>query len=119
MSSEASHRITAAMISAALDCIISIDAEGRIREFNPAAERTFGYRRADVLGQRMADLIIPEALRSRHNEGLKRYLETGEQHVLSRRIEVEALRADGTTFPVELAIVELAKGEGSRRSCAT
>jgi two-component system cell cycle sensor histidine kinase/response regulator CckA len=96
---------TRAILEAALDCIISLDAEGRITEFNPAAEHTFGRRREDVLGQDMADLIIPLRYREAHRAGLARLVATGQPRALNRRIEFSALRADGSEFPVELAIV--------------
>ena len=64
-----------AMFETALDCIISIDHEGRVVEFNPAAERTFGYRRAEALGKELAELIIPPRLRAQHRQGLARYLQ--------------------------------------------
>jgi PAS domain S-box-containing protein len=96
---------TSAILEAALDCIISTDAEGRITEFNPAAEHTFGRRREDVLGHDMADLIIPLRWREAHRAGLARLLATSEARALNRRIEFSALRADGSEFPVELAIV--------------
>ncbi|HYE95002.1 MAG TPA: PAS domain S-box protein [Rubricoccaceae bacterium] len=92
------------IVDSALDCIISIDSEGCILEFNPAAERTFGYRAEEVLGRHMADLIVPPHLREAHTAGLARYRETGEGHVLGQRIEVPAVRADGAEFPAELAI---------------
>ncbi len=93
-----------AILETALDCIITIDHEDRIIEFNPAAERTFGYSRADVLGRPMAELIVPPSLREQHYRGMKHFLATGEGPVLNKRIEVRAMRADGTEFPVELAI---------------
>ena len=93
-----------AMLESALDCIISIDHEGRIVEFNPAAERTFGYSINEVRGKLMSDVIIPEQYREAHANGLKHYLETGEENVLHKRIEISALRKDGSEFPVELAI---------------
>jgi two-component system sensor histidine kinase/response regulator len=99
--------LNATVVELALDCIISIDHEGRIIEFNPAAERTFGYARADVLGKLMAELIIPPHLRRRHYAGMRRYLETGEAQVLGKRLELEAMRSDGSVFPVELAIVRV------------
>ncbi len=95
----------AAILDSALDCIVMIDHEGRISEFNPAAERTFGFRRDEVLGKYLADVIIPPALRERHRRGFARYLATGEAQVLGRRIEMTAVRADGNEFPVELAII--------------
>ncbi len=97
----------AATLDAALDCIITIDHSGRITEFNKAAERVFGYRRADVMGREMGTLLIPPALQARHREGLARYLATGEGPALGRRLELSAIRADGTEFPVELTITRL------------
>jgi PAS domain S-box-containing protein len=97
----------AAILDSALDCIVSIDREGCITEFNPAAERTFGYRRDKVLGQQLADVIIPPALREGHRHGFARYLATGEARVLGKRIEMTALRADGSEFPAELAITRI------------
>ena len=57
--------------------IVSIDHAGRILEFNPAAEKMFGYRRSDVIGKPMAELIVPPDRRAEHFRGLKRYLATG------------------------------------------
>jgi PAS domain S-box-containing protein len=99
--SEARNR---AVLESALDGIISIDGESRIVEFNPAAERIFGYRREDAIGKSMPDLIIPPALRSAHKSGIERHLKTGRGTLLGQRVELTALRADGTEFPVELAI---------------
>jgi PAS domain S-box-containing protein len=97
----------AAILDSALECIVTIDHEGCITEFNPAAERTFGYRRDEVLGQQLADVIIPPALRESHRQGFARYLATGEARVLGRRIELTAVRADGSEFPTELAITRI------------
>jgi two-component system CheB/CheR fusion protein len=96
-----------ALLDSALDCIISMDAEGRVLEFNPAAERVFGYSRDQALGQELASLIIPPAQRGRHRKGLRHYLETGEGPVLGKRLEVKALRSDGSEILVELAITAL------------
>ncbi len=93
-----------AVVETALDCVITIDETGQILEFNPAAEATFGFKRADVLGLTLAETIIPPALRDAHEAGLQRYLDTGEQAVLGKRIEVPAIRATGEEIPVELAI---------------
>ncbi len=94
-----------AVLKCALDAIVTIDHEGNFVEFNPAAERIFGYARADVIGRPMAELIIPHRLRARHHAGLAHYLATGEGPVLNRQIELPALRADGTEFAAELAII--------------
>ena len=97
----------AAILDSALECIVTIDHEGCITEFNPAAERTFGYRRDEVLGRQLADVIIPPALRERHRQGFARYLATGETRVLGQRIEMTARRSDGSEFPAELAITRI------------
>jgi PAS domain S-box-containing protein len=88
-----------AILDSALDCIMTIDHEGYITEFNPAAERTFGHRRSDVLGKQLADVIIPPSMREQHQRGLARYLATGDAHVLGRRVEMTAVRSDGSEFP--------------------
>lgn len=93
-----------AILDASLDCIVTMDAQGNIIDFNPAAERTFGYSRQQVVGQRLAEKIIPLSYREAHQQGLARYLKTGEGAVLGKRLELTALRSDGSEFPVELAI---------------
>jgi PAS domain S-box-containing protein len=93
-----------AVLRTALDCIITMDHEGRVVEFNPAAEKTFGYRREEIVGQELCEYIIPTGLRELHRQGLANYLANGEGPVLGRRLELSALRADGSKFPVELAI---------------
>jgi PAS domain S-box-containing protein len=102
--SEASNT---AILHAALDCIVSIDSHGKIVEFNPAAERTFGYAREEVVGKDVAEVIIPAAMRDAHRLGLKRYLTTGETSLLDKRVEVTAMRRDGSEFPAELTITHI------------
>ena len=76
---EALNRI---FLDSALDCIITMDAAGRVREFNPAAERVFGFTRDEAIGKELAELIIPPRNRERHRQGLARYLKTGEGPLL-------------------------------------
>lgn len=95
---------TRAIVEVALDSIITIDQEGTVLEFNPAAEKTFGRLRQDVIGKRLSELIIPPASREAHERGLRHYLATGESRMLGKRVEVTALHVDGTEFPVELSI---------------
>ncbi|MGH7385568.1 MAG: PAS domain S-box protein, partial [Candidatus Rokuibacteriota bacterium] len=99
--SEARHR---AVLESAMDAFVAMDHEGRLTEFNPAAERMFGHARADVLGRPLAETIIPPSFREAHRRGLARYLATGQSSLLGGRIEVTALRADGSEFPVELTV---------------
>src|SRR3954466_10827022 len=96
-----------AYLKAAIDCVIVADASGRIVEFNPAAERTFGYSRKEALGRTMAELIVPPSLRERHTAAFARFVETREGSMLGRRVELTGMRADGTEFPVELALSQV------------
>jgi PAS domain S-box-containing protein len=93
------------VIATSLDGIIATDIDGRVIEYNGAAERVFGYARAEAIGQDMADLVVPEHMRAAHNAGMKRYRKTGERHVVGKGlIRMEARRKDGTIFPVELSL---------------
>ena len=103
----ASEALAAAITTAALDCVVVIDEAGVVVVFNPAAEETFGYLQAEVVGRPMVELIVPPALRAGHSAGFQRYLCSGEARLLGRRIEMEAMRADGGSFPVELALNEV------------
>ena len=97
----------AAVLDSVLDCIVTMDADGRVIEVNAAAERTFGYTNADVIGRALADLIIPPSLRNAHAAGLARYLEAGEGPLLGKLVEVTAMRSDGSEIPVELSITAI------------
>lgn len=104
------HRMEAlrsGMLGAMLDCMISIDDHGRVVEFNAAAERTFGYRRSEVLGRELAELIVPDELREAHRQGLRRVVDTGESEILDSRVELVATRSDGERFPVELTVTRI------------
>jgi len=94
----------AAILRSALDCIITFDLDGHIMEFNPAAERAFGYTAQEALGREMAELIIPETLRESHRRGLALYSVTTVGGMPGRRMELTAMRSDGSEFPVELSI---------------
>jgi diguanylate cyclase (GGDEF)-like protein/PAS domain S-box-containing protein len=104
---DASRKRKAAMLEAALDCVITIDHAGRIVEFNPAAERTFGWAKANVIGKDMARLLIPERLRAAHRAGLQRAAALDATEALERRMESTAIRADGSEFPIELSLTRL------------
>lgn len=96
-----------ATFAAALDSIVGMDAQGRVTDFNPAAERMFGYPAAEAIGEQLAALIIPPSLRDSHREGLARYLGGGTSTILGRRISVVAMRRGGEEFPVELTVARL------------
>jgi PAS domain S-box-containing protein len=93
-----------AVAETAFDCVICIDEKGQIIEFNPAAERTFGFKQSAVIGRTLSETIVPERYRLAHQEGVARYLRTGENRVIGKRIEIEAQKSDGAEIPVELSI---------------
>jgi PAS domain S-box-containing protein len=99
------------VVDTALDAVVTMNAAGIITGWNPQAEATFGWSRAQAIGRVLADTIIPESFRDRHKDGLRRYLATGEKHVLNKRIEVQALHRDGHAFPAELSILPLRLGD--------
>lgn len=96
-----------AILESSMDGVITIDHEGLIVDWNPAAEKAFACSYEEAVGKDMADLIIPPRYRERHRRGLARYLTTGDARVLGHRLELSALRADGTEFPVELTITRI------------
>jgi PAS domain S-box-containing protein len=100
-----------AVLDGALEAVIGMDATGRVTFWNPSATQMFGWTREEAMGQRLSDLIIPEAQREAHQQGLERYVRTGEGSLLNRRLEVTGLRRDGTEFPLELAVTPLREGE--------
>jgi len=101
---ETLEALSRTFLDSALDCIITMDASGRVQEFNPASERVFGLSRNEAVGKELAELIIPPRLRERHRQGLARYLKTGEGPLIGKLIEIEALRRDGSEILVALAI---------------
>jgi two-component system, cell cycle sensor histidine kinase and response regulator CckA len=103
----ASEARKTAILEASLDCVITANHEGVVLEFNPAAERTFGYKRAEAIGRTVADLIVPPELRARHTAALADYVRTGVPSTIGRRIETTAVRKDGSRFPVELALTRV------------
>ncbi|NQU58843.1 MAG: PAS domain-containing sensor histidine kinase [Rhodospirillales bacterium] len=113
-----SHRISAPLIDSlreseerkgtilhsAFDAIITIEEDGTVLEFNPAAETVFGFTTDQAKGQNITDLIIPPHLRDKHINGLKKYLESGKSEIIGKQIEITAIRSDGSEFPIELTI---------------
>lgn len=104
----ASEARKAGVLEGAVDAIISADEHGRILDFNPAAERLFGRVRADAIGRKIADILVPEDLRSAHRDGIRRYIDTRVPHILGQRVRTRAQRADGSTVEVELTVTEVA-----------
>jgi len=100
-----SETMLKAMVTSSLDAIITIDHKGIIQGYNAAAERMFGYKEEQAINTELASLIIPEAMRQPHRDGMNNYLATGQTDILGQRLELPALHRDGHEFPVEVAIV--------------
>ena len=103
----ARDRLHTCIVQASLEAIVVFDRAGRILEFNPAAERTFGRVAADVLGQPLAEVVFTPTYRYIHLTHMERYLATGDTHLLGERRDARAMRADGSSFPCELTIARL------------
>jgi two-component system sensor kinase FixL len=101
------------IIESAVDAIVVIDARGRIEVFNPAAERLFGYREAEVLGSNVS-ILMPSPYREAHDGYLARYLEEGDARIIGIGREVQGLKRDGTVFPLHLSVGEMLV-EGQRK----
>jgi PAS domain S-box-containing protein len=103
----ASEARTRAILESSLDAIVTMDEKGVITEWNSAAESIFQWNREQAVGRLLGDLIVPVRMRAAHQQGLARYLATGEARVLGRRIEIQGLRRDGSEFPIELTIARI------------
>ena len=98
------------IMSGALDAIICIDTHGTTTFWNPQAEVIFGWTEAEVIGQDLSELIIPEEFRKYHSEGMKRYLNTGEGNALNKLLELRGINRSGEEFPVELTVIPVKQG---------
>ena len=114
MSVELQNRLTRerAFLESAIDCFITIDHQGQIIEFNPAAEKTFGYRRAQVLGRDMSELVVPSSWEGQVQRQMTHYFAVGHGTMIGRRFEVTARRAGGIEFPAELAFSAIRGSDG-------
>ncbi|HZW12697.1 MAG TPA: diguanylate cyclase [Noviherbaspirillum sp.] len=102
-----SEKFKTAILTAALDCIVSVNRKGEIISFNQAAESAFGYRSTDVLGKPFSGIIVPAEWHEQIQQDIECFFDTGKSTVLNRRIELTAIHANGTTFPAEVAVVPL------------
>jgi diguanylate cyclase (GGDEF)-like protein/PAS domain S-box-containing protein len=101
-----SHKI----VEMAAEGIVTISTEGKIQSFNRAAQRIFGYSEQEMIGKNVS-VLMTQPHRDRHDGYLSRYLQTGEAHVIGKTQELQGLRKDGTTFPMDLAISEVKLGD--------
>jgi PAS domain S-box-containing protein len=98
---------TELILDRAPSAVISMDQDGRVGYWNPAAEHTFGISREQALGRPVAELIVPEQFREAHSAGLSRFLAEGVGPILDERVEMAARRADGSEFPIEMTVSAL------------
>ena len=101
------QRKTNTILDAASDCIIIADHEGKITQFNTAAEETFGYTKNEILGQKLTDTIVPNQHREGHEHGMQHYINTGKGPIMDQLIEMPALKKDGTELTVELRVTQI------------
>jgi len=107
---ETTEALKSSIFDNAMAALVSTDETGHIVEFNPAAAAMFGIVREQALGRSVADVMIPPRLREAHNSGMARVTAGGEQRLMGRRIEMAALRADGSEFPMEMLLWRTAVG---------
>ncbi len=100
-----------AVVSTAVDGIITIDAAGVVESFNPASERIFGYTADEVVGRNVA-MLMPEPYRRHHDRYIRNYLESGVGKIIGVGREVVGKRKDGSVFPMDLAVSKVSLPEG-------
>jgi PAS domain S-box-containing protein len=101
-----------AMLEAAPDAIVAVDAAGRITLVNAQTERLFGYQRHELLGQ-LIEILVPEQAREIHPQHRSRYLNDPKPRPMGAGIELSALRRDGTQFPAEISLSAIETEEGN------
>ena len=106
-----SESVKTAIIESALDGIVGMDADGIVTDFNRAAETVFGIERSAAIGMSLSEVMIPERLRPAHQAALTKYLATGSNSILGRRVEVTAMHRSGREFPAELSVVRVPGSE--------
>ena len=96
-----------AVLENALDAVIGMDIEGKIIDWNAQATALFGWSREETVGRPLSELVIPQRYREGHQQGMAAFLRTGKGAILNRKIEISALRKDGSEFPVELSVTPI------------
>ena len=105
------------IIDHALDAIVTIDQEGMITDWNPQATLIFGWPKSEILGQNFRDALLPLSQRTEQEQQLKHFLDTKQQHVVNKRLEIRGLHRKGHKFPMEITMVPLFK-QNSYSFCA-
>jgi PAS domain S-box-containing protein len=105
------ERQARSILDSALDAVVAMNPDGLITAWNKQAEEIFGWPRSEAVGRRMSETIIPMQYRSSHERGLRHFFQAGQGPILHQRIEITAVRRDGTEFPVELTVTPLKSGD--------
>ena len=100
------------ILESAMDGVVNIDENGIVTFWNKMASQMFGFGKAEAMGKRLSELIIPEKHREAHETGMKHYLQTGEGPVLNSRIEITGVHKSGKVIPIELSIIPIQLAEG-------
>lgn len=101
---EESERRNRRILASTLDAVVLMDSSGRITEWNDRATVLFGWTREQIIGQKVREYLIPPRYREAHDEAMEHYLSTGEGPILNQRIEITALKQDGSEFPIEMTV---------------
>ncbi len=101
---EISEQRTRTILDSAYNAFVGMNSDGKITDWNPQAERTFGWKREEVLGKELSEILIPHRYRESHKKGLAHYLATGHGPVLNKRMEITAIHRNGNEIPVEMTI---------------
>ncbi len=99
------------IVDSSLDAVVAMDSQGFVTEWNPRAEAIFGFTKAEAIGEFLHNLIIPAGFRESHRRGLQNYLQTGNGQILNKVVHFNALRKDGSDFPIELTVTAIDAGE--------
>ena len=109
-----SRDLLRAIVQSSLDSVLIADSDGVIVDLNDAAAEMFDFTAAEMTGQEMSGMIMPERLRAAHKAGMERYIATGKAKVIGRRIEIDAQRRNGSEFPCEISLSSTGSGANAR-----
>ncbi|MBL0061985.1 MAG: PAS domain S-box protein [bacterium] len=106
-----SRNLARQIVASSLDAVVAMDNFGLVTEWNPQAEKIFGYSRDEAIGKLLHNLIIPDAHAKAHFQGLENFARTGVSDILNRQVQMSACRKDGTEFPIEMSIGTIPSGD--------
>lgn len=111
LAAKESEEVRNLIMSSALDAIVCADLTGKLIFWNKRAETLFGWTFEEIKDKGLTDSIIPKQHRKAHAHSWNQYLQTGEQHVSGRIVEISALKKNGEEFPIELFMIPIKTGK--------